>query len=121
VSESKNPVLTVPVGRPLTAAVKMVFAADLVPLLIGGTGIGKSATLEGLAGDEGWECLVLDLSQLEPPDLIGLPKLDGKVTRYLPPAFLPAGPGRGYWSWTRLTGPRRTCGPRASNSSSPAA
>src|SRR5262249_54945294 len=33
-------------------------------------------------------------SLMEPPDLIGLPKLDGKVTRYLPPAFLPTG-GKG--------------------------
>src|SRR5262249_34869085 len=25
----------------------------------------------------------------EPPDLVGMPKLDGSSTRYLPPAFLP--------------------------------
>lgn len=29
---------------------------------------------------------------MEPPDLVGLPKLDGKVTRYLPPSFLPTDP-----------------------------
>jgi hypothetical protein len=30
-----------------------------------------------------------DLSLMEPPDLVGMPKLDGAATRYLPPAFLP--------------------------------
>jgi MoxR-like ATPase len=31
---------------------------------------------------------------MEPPDLVGLPKLDGSVTRFLPPSFLPTG-GKG--------------------------
>src|SRR5437588_11131283 len=59
-------------------------------MLRGGTGVGKSATLEAFAENKGLKFISRDLSLMEPPDLVGLPKLDGKVTRYLPPSFLPA-------------------------------
>lgn len=88
----KNAAITLPVGRPLAAALDVVFAAGQTPLLAGGTGVGKSTQLEGYAREKGWEFRARDLSLMEPPDLVGLPKLDGKVTRYLPPSFLPTDP-----------------------------
>jgi MoxR-like ATPase len=92
VSNKKTALMTVPVGRPLATVLDVVFAADQTPLLSGGTGVGKSTQLEVYALGKGWEFRARDLSLMEPPDLVGLPKLDGKVTRYLPPSFLPVEP-----------------------------
>src|SRR5690606_24961165 len=55
------------------------------------TGIGKSELVRGVAGRLGVESVVLDLSLLEPPDLIGLPVVEGGVTRYATPRILPQG------------------------------
>ncbi|MBC7173371.1 MAG: AAA family ATPase, partial [Polyangiaceae bacterium] len=60
-------------------------------LLEGPTGIGKSELVRGLAGRLGIESVVLDLSLLEPPDLIGLPIVEDGVTRYATPRILPQG------------------------------
>lgn len=89
----RNSTITVPVGRPLAGVLDVIFAAGQAPLLAGGTGVGKSTQLEDYARAKGWEFRARDLSLMEPPDLVGLPKPDGKVTRYLPPSFLPPGPG----------------------------
>src|SRR5262249_23040657 len=63
-----------------------------LPLLLSGRhGIGKSVVLEQAARELKIGFVSRDLSLMEPPDLIGLPRSDGKVTRYHPPAFLPAG------------------------------
>ena len=92
----KNPTITVPIGRPLAGVLDVVFAANQSPLLAGGTGVGKSTQLEDYTRGKGWEFRSRDLSLMEAPDLVGLPKLDGKVTRYLPPSFLPTeGDGAG--------------------------
>jgi MoxR-like ATPase len=88
-SDKTATVITVPVGRPLVSALNAVFAANLVPLVAGPTGVGKTETFEEVARASGWKYLARDLSLLEPPDLVGLPAPDGKVTKYLPPAFLP--------------------------------
>src|SRR3954449_7166310 len=89
VGSKKSGVITVPVGGPLDAVLDVVYAAGQTPLLAGGTGVGKSTRLEDYAGGNEWGCVALDLSLMEPPDLVGLPPLDGEVTRYLPPETLP--------------------------------
>lgn len=88
-SSKKNATFRVPVGRPLEDILDLCHAAGRAVMLRGGTGVGKSQSLEGFAARKGLEFISRDLSLMEPPDLVGLPKMDGKVTRYLPPAFLP--------------------------------
>jgi MoxR-like ATPase len=80
---------TVRAGRPLVDFVKLCYKARRPPLLVGRHGVGKSELLEQAARELDIRYIVRDLSLMEPPDLVGLPVLDGKVTRYLPPAFLP--------------------------------
>jgi MoxR-like ATPase len=55
----------------------------------GPTGIGKSQIVAQYAKAAGLQMTVLDLSLLEPPDLIGLPVIEGDVTSYAAPAELP--------------------------------
>lgn len=90
--DTKQAAIVVPIGGPLDAVLDVVFAAGQAPMLAGGTGLGKSMQLQEYARRKGWEFRAQDLSLMEPPDLVGLPKLDGKVTRYLPPSFLPTDP-----------------------------
>ena len=54
----------------------------------GAPGIGKSSLVERFAGDLGLECVTLLGSQLAPEDLIGIPKIDGQVSRFYPPAMI---------------------------------
>jgi hypothetical protein len=77
------------VGRPLIDLIKLCFHGNCPILLSGRHGIGKSEIIEQAAAELGIELIARDLSLMEPPDLIGMPKLDGDVTRFLPPAFLP--------------------------------
>jgi MoxR-like ATPase len=58
-------------------------------LLEGTTGIGKSEIVASTARALGVGLVVLDLSLLEPPDLVGLPRIEGDTTRYARPAILP--------------------------------
>jgi hypothetical protein len=58
-------------------------------LLEGPTGIGKSQLVAQLARKLGIQHVVLDLSLLEPPDLVGLPVVENGRTRYALPRFLP--------------------------------
>jgi hypothetical protein len=81
-------------GRHLIDFIELCYRAKRPLLLIGTHGIGKSELLEQAANKVGIGFICRDLSLMEPPDLVGMPQLDGKVTRYLPPAFLPTG-GRG--------------------------
>lgn len=84
----------VPAGPRLVAALKAAYRARLPVLLEGPTGIGKSEVVAEAALELGVEVVVLDLSLLEPPDLVGLPRIDGDVTRFARPAILPrAGAG----------------------------
>ncbi len=80
---------TIKVGLQLIKLIKLCYRANRPPLLIGRHGIGKSELLEQAAVELGIGYCCRDLSLMEPPDLIGLPKMDGTTTRYLPPAFLP--------------------------------
>jgi hypothetical protein len=86
--------VTIKAGKELIDFVTLCYYADRAPLLVGQHGVGKSEILAQAAAELGIGFLVRDLSLMEPPDLIGLPKIDGNVTRFLPPAFLPTG-GKG--------------------------
>jgi hypothetical protein len=82
---------TVEAGEPLKRLLKLATRSDMPVLLQGRHGIGKSEIVPQVAAELGIDCLVRDLSLMEPPDLIGLPRAaeDGR-TRYAPPAWLPA-------------------------------
>jgi MoxR-like ATPase len=83
-----------PVGPRLSAVLKVAYSARRPALIEGPTGIGKSQIVEQLAAELGIEFVVLDLSLLEPPDLVGLPQMQNGRTVYAPPSILPrAGAG----------------------------
>jgi len=54
----------------------------------GAPGIGKSSLVEQFAKQLSMECVTLLGSQLAPEDLIGIPKIDGNVSRFYPPAMI---------------------------------
>lgn len=76
-------------GKEVIDAIKLAYAAGKPVLLEGRHGVGKSNLIEQAAKELGIECIVRDLSLMEPPDLIGLPTQHNGRTCYLPPAFLP--------------------------------
>jgi MoxR-like ATPase len=86
--------MRVKVGRPLIELLKLCYQANRPPLLVGPAGAGKSEILKAAADELKVGFLSRDLSLMEPTDLVGLPRLQGGVTRYFPPAFLPTR-GRG--------------------------
>ena len=78
-------------GEMLTAMVGM---PDKVSIMITGQpGIGKSAVVAAAAEAAGGRIWEVRLSQCTETDLLGLPMIDSAagVSRWLPPAFLPAG------------------------------
>jgi hypothetical protein len=81
--------LHVPVGPRLLAVLEVAYRARRPVLLEGPTGIGKSELIRQLAGRLGIGSVVLDLSLLEPPDLVGLPVIEDGRTRYALPSILP--------------------------------
>lgn len=81
--------LDIPIGPRLARALSLAWRARRPALLEGPTGIGKSEMVAAVARSLGIQTVVLDLSLLEPPDLVGLPVIDGGRTRYAPPAVLP--------------------------------
>jgi hypothetical protein len=88
---------TVAVGAPLQRLLKLAWQSDMPVLLQGRHGIGKSEIILQVAAELGIGSLVLDLSLMEPPDLVGLPRAgeDGR-THYVPPACLPTS-GQGFF------------------------
>lgn len=78
----------------IPALLKVAYAADLPVLLEGSHGIGKSTIFELTARELGIDLVVLDLSLLEPVDLIGVPRVQKNRTVYAPPSILPQS-GRG--------------------------
>ena len=58
-------------------------------LLEGPTGVGKSEIVRHVAQALAIETIVLDLSLLEPPDLVGLPVVRDGRTEYALPHVLP--------------------------------
>lgn len=73
----------------LTAALSVALDARIPTMLWGPPGIGKSAIVEQVAATRGG-CITTILSQLDPVDLRGLPRVDDQGrARFAPPAFLP--------------------------------
>jgi len=81
---------TLKAGPELIELVRLCYAANQPVLLEGSHGIGKSEILEEAARQLGIGFICRDLSLMEPPDLIGMPRQEGGVTHYSPPAFLPS-------------------------------
>lgn len=84
-----TPVAELPVGPRLEAVLQIAHRARRPVLLEGPTGIGKSEVVQGLARRLGVGFTVLDLSLLEPPDLVGLPVIEQGRTTYATPRLLP--------------------------------
>ena len=85
---------TVSAGPELERLVALAVRADMPVLVRGPHGQGKSEGLAAAAANLGLGCIVRDLSLLEPPDLVGLPRERGERTIYAPPSWLP-GEGKG--------------------------
>jgi hypothetical protein len=79
----------IPVGPRLESVLSVAYRARRSVLLEGPTGIGKSEIVQRTARALGVATVVVDLSLLEPPDLIGLPIIEDGRTRYALPTFLP--------------------------------
>lgn len=79
----------IPVGPRLEHVLDIAYRARRAVLLEGPTGIGKSEIVQQTARRLGVATIVVDLSLLEPPDLVGLPVIEGGRTRYALPSFLP--------------------------------
>ncbi|MCB9635432.1 MAG: AAA family ATPase [Sandaracinus sp.] len=87
---SPEPTLhALPLGPRVEAVLEVAHRARRPVLLEGPTGIGKSELVRGLATRLGIQHRVLDLSLLEPPDLVGLPVLEGGRTSFAAPRILP--------------------------------
>lgn len=90
-TEKKAPPRRIPVGPRLVAVLKVAYRAKRPVLLEGSTGVGKSEIVHQAAEALGVQCTILDLSLLEPPDLVGLPVIKDGRTTYAPPQLLPLG------------------------------
>jgi AAA domain (dynein-related subfamily) len=88
VEETRYP--DIPVGPRLEALLSLAYRARRSVLLEGPTGVGKSEIVRGLARKLGIASVVLDLSLLEPPDLVGLPVIEGGRTAFALPKVLPS-------------------------------
>ncbi|MDP3278188.1 MAG: AAA family ATPase [Deltaproteobacteria bacterium] len=79
----------VAIGPKLVALLSLAYRARRPALIEGPTGIGKSELIRALASGLGIGCTTLDLSLLEPPDLVGLPVIVEGQTTYALPSILP--------------------------------
>ncbi len=63
--------------------------APVRPVFIwGAPGIGKSSIVEKFAEDLGLPCVSLLGSQLAPEDIIGIPRINGETSEFLPPKII---------------------------------
>lgn len=93
--DSSSPTqLSIPIGPDVLDLLDVAYRARRPVLLEGMTGIGKSQIVGEFAAVAGIAMVVLDLSLLEPPDLVGLPVVRDGRTHYASPAELPT-TGRG--------------------------
>ena len=76
-------------GPRLERILHVAYKARRAVLLEGPTGVGKSEIIRRVAEDLGIATTVLDLSLLEPPDLVGLPVVKDGRTEYALPHVLP--------------------------------
>lgn len=81
----------VPLGPRLERVLELAYRARRAVLLEGQTGIGKSEIVRRVADKLSVQTVVLDLSLLEPPDLVGLPVIEDGRTVYAVPRVLPRG------------------------------
>lgn len=88
-AKRQDAVATVPVGDAVLALLDVAWRARRPLLLEGPTGVGKSQLVEQFCRSRGLQFRVLDLSLLEPPDLVGLPVIRDGRTHYAAPAELP--------------------------------
>jgi MoxR-like ATPase len=79
----------VPVGPRLERVLGLAYRARRAVLIEGPTGIGKSDIVRRIADGLGIAHVILDLSLLEPPDLVGLPVVTDGRTEYALPGILP--------------------------------
>lgn len=86
-AEARYPLI--PLGPRLEAVLEVAYRARRSVLLEGPTGIGKSEIVRHVADRLGIATIVLDLSLLEPPDLVGLPRIEKERTVYALPRVLP--------------------------------
>lgn len=84
-----------PIGPAVIEIVSLGYRADVPVMLIGSSGLGKSQVTAEAAKILNLDFITLDLSLMEPPELIGLPKVDDVATRFIPPEILPRESGRG--------------------------
>lgn len=73
----------------LRRIIKMAIKADTPLTVLGPPGAGKTATCEAIAREHGIGFVSKSLVHCDPTDVIGLPKMDGGRTGYLPPDWLP--------------------------------
>jgi len=84
-----------PIGQVVIDLLSLAYASNVPCLLEGSHGVGKSQICKQAADELGIDFISRDLSLMEPPDLVGLPKIEGGATSFIPPAFLPRETGRG--------------------------
>lgn len=84
-----------PIGKPVVELLSLAYRANVPAMLVGPHGLGKSEIAAAAARTLGIEIVSRDLSLMEPPDLVGLPRLDGTATTFMPPEFLPRETGFG--------------------------
>lgn len=70
-------------------ATVMALSANLVPMILGSPGIGKSDIIRTIAKEHQLQIIDMRLSQLDPTDLCGFPTHDGKRMGYAPPKDIP--------------------------------
>lgn len=67
----------------------LINVAPIRPVFIwGAPGIGKSALVEQFAKEVGLPCVSLLGSQLAPEDIIGIPRINGETSEFLPPKMI---------------------------------
>mgnify|MGYP003351990125 CR=1 FL=1 len=64
------------------------FAINRPVFIWGPPGIGKSSVVEEFSNELDYECVPLLGSQLAPEDLIGIPQIQGNVSRFVPPSLI---------------------------------
>ena len=76
-------------GNTIVRLIAQCVAGNQPMLLRGPHGIGKSELFKTAASALGMDFISLDLSLMEPPDLVGIPFIEAGRTRFAPPAILP--------------------------------
>ena len=87
--------MKVKIGPELNELIRLGYRADTPLLIVGSHGIGKSEAAMAAAEQLKIDFRVFDLSLMEPPDLMGIPRIVDGQTVYCPPRSLPRESGRG--------------------------